>query len=231
MEEFRKSKGKTIKQTETWGKNYIGSTKPSYQFRASTTKQIAKEFTRKYKDISLRDYTDLLKSLSRGQSNNEVTFVGRLLQNFPGLRKDIDPKLLDYLLEKTEGWEEVDSICQSSFDDSEMLPKWNDWEKVLTDFSKDKNIHKRRASLVLLTRPVRHSGDPHLSKLAFNNIDILKSEKDILITKAVSWLLRDLIKNHRGEVERYLDKNEKSLPKIAIRETRNKLKSGRKSGK
>jgi len=40
-----------------------------------------------------------------------------------------------------------------------------------------------------------------------------------------------LIKHHRQEVEDYLKDNSDSLPKIALRETRNKLKSGRKSGK
>ena len=93
------------------------------------------------------------------------------------------------------------------------------------------NVHKRRAGLVLLTEPLRESADPRLARLAFANIGKLKGDKDILITKAVSWLLRALIKHHRQEVERYLKDNSNSLPKIALRETRNKLKSGHKSGK
>jgi 3-methyladenine DNA glycosylase AlkD len=89
---------------------------------------------------------------------------------------------------------------------------------------------KRRASLVLLTRPLRESDDPRLARLAFAIIGRLKHEKDILVTKAVSWLLRALIKYHRREVEAYLEDNMDTLPKIAVRETRNKLQSGRKSG-
>ena len=56
----------------------------------------------------------------------------------------------------------------------------------------------------------------------------LKGDKDILITKAISWLLRDLIKHHREQVVYYLDKNSDNLPKIAIRETKNKLITGKK---
>ena len=85
--------------------------------------------------------------------------------------------------------------------------------------------------MVLLTGPVRNSEDKRLSELAFGNIDELKHEKNILITKAISWLLRDLIKHHREEVERYIEQNRATLPRIAVRETVNKLKSGRKSGK
>ena len=85
--------------------------------------------------------------------------------------------------------------------------------------------------MVLLTGPVRHSVDMRLSELAFDNIGKLKNESNILITKAVSWLLRDLIKNHKVEVEKYLKQNLNSLSRIAMRETTNKLRSGKKSGK
>ncbi|MDP2951009.1 MAG: DNA alkylation repair protein, partial [bacterium] len=64
--------------------------------------------------------------------------------------------------------------------------------------------------------------------LAFENIEKLKPEKDILITKAISWLLRNLIKYHKKEVADYLKKNKNSLPKIAVRETEKKIKTGKK---
>ena len=159
----------------------------------------------------------------------------QLLVNFwrycPGLRKNIDPKLLDSWLDNTEGWAEVDCICAGTFSASDYLSNWQNWSKWIQKFSTDKNVHKRRASLVLLVMPVKQSSDSKLSDLAFENIDKLKNEKDILITKAISWILRHLIQNHRAEVENCLAKNADSLPKIAVRETQNKLKSGRKSGK
>lgn len=71
--------------------------------------------------------------------------------------------------------------------------------------------------------PVRQSTDPRVSKLAFKIIDKLKGENHPLVTKAIFWLLRDLIKNHRREVEKYLEENQATLPKIAIRETKRKL--------
>jgi 3-methyladenine DNA glycosylase AlkD len=102
------------------------------------------------------------------------------------------------------------------------------WEKLLKKFNQSSNINKRRASLVLLTKPVRQSDDTRLSKLAFANIDNLKSETDILITKAVSWLLRSLTTFHKDEVLKYLETNKESLPKIAYREALSKALTGRK---
>jgi 3-methyladenine DNA glycosylase AlkD len=78
----------------------------------------------------------------------------------------------------------------------------------------------------LLTKPLRQSDDPRLADMALMNVEKLKSEKSILITKAVSWVLRSMIKHHRTEVERYVEMNVDTLPKIAVRETRNKLVGG-----
>jgi len=84
---------------------------------------------------------------------------------------------------------------------------------------------------VLLTRPTRTSSDPRYRELAFEVIERLKSERPILITKAVSWLLRSMAGHHGAAVAAYLDANAASLPAIAVRETRVKLRTGTKSGR
>ncbi len=112
-----------------------------------------------------------------------------------------------------------------------VLERWSLWKPFLQKLNQDNNIHKRRASLVLLTKVVAKSSDREAAFLAFQNIDNLKSEKHILITKAISWLLRCLIVNHRSEVEDYLSHNSDLLPKIAIREVKTKLTTGKKYNK
>jgi len=211
--------------------DYIGTTKPCYLIRTPVIRQVAKDWIKRHPDLTPADYLCLLDSLSQGESHNEFSFVGMLLEYLPKLRKTLKPRQLDRWLERAEGWAEVDSICQSSFTAEESLANWKQWKCWLVSLPKSSNVHKRRASLVLLTKPVRDSTDARLSDLAFANVERLKCDKDILITRAISWLLRDLIKNHRQEVESYLRDNQDSLPKITLRETRNKLKSGRKSGK
>ena len=209
-------------------KSYIGSKKFSYMIKIPVLRQIIKGWIKKHKMISIAEYIRLLNSLYEGESHDERCIAGKLLEFLPKLRKQLNPRLLKKWLNGAEGWSEVDSICQSNFSAEEMLTNWKVWRELITDFAEDKDIHRRRASLVLLTKPVHHSADLRLSKLAFETIEKLKVEKDILITKAVSWLLRDLIKNNTEEVKDYLDKNKNSLPKIAVRETTRKLLTGRK---
>jgi hypothetical protein len=211
------------------GDRYIGTTKPSYALKAAVVGEIVRGWIARHPDLTPADYRHLLDSLSRGETHNEFAFIGPLLSHLPRLRKTLAPRALDGWLARAEGWAEVDCICQSNFTADELLANWGEWKRWLIAWSRSANVHKRRASLVLLTKPLRESDDARLAKLAFANADKLKHEKDILITKAVSWILRALIKYHRAEVEAYLNANADTLPKIAVRETRVKLATRNKT--
>jgi len=189
---------------------------------------LLKNWLKKMTPLTPKEYTDLLDTLSHGKSHNEFSTIGKLLEFCPKLRQTLDPQSLDTWLDSAEGWAEVDSICQGNFTAEELLFRWSEWKRLIETFSHSTNVHKRRGSLVLLTGPVRHSSDTRLSMIAFRNIEKLKGEKDILLTKAISWLLRDLIKYHRNKVEKYLKENSETLPAIAVRETKQKLLTGRK---
>lgn len=209
---------------------YLGTHKRCYPLQGPARGDIVRRFLAVHPDLSLEDYVELIGSLCRGQSFDEFTLAGALLELRPRLRRQLDPALLAGWLDGVEGWAEADSLCQSHFSAAEVLARWDDWRALLERLVADANVHKRRASLVLLTRAVRDSADERLADLAFANVERLKGEKDILITKAVSWLLRELVKQHRERVHCYLEANEASLPRIAVRETRKKLLTGKKSG-
>ena len=208
---------------------YIGTNKICYAIGADAERKIIREWIKKHPNLTESEGIELLSSLYQGDSINEISLAGALLKSLPKLRRNIEPQSLDAWLNKVRGWAEVDSLCQSKFSAAELLANWKKWKSLLTKLASDENTNKRRASLVLLTKPVRDSEDARLAELAFMNIDKLKKEREILVTKAISWLLRDLIKHNRCRVETYLKENEDTLPRIALRETRMKLLTGRKT--
>lgn len=226
LEEVRKESKKRKQTSET--SSYLGHKHTYYGLGSRQKREVAKSWIKNHKDISISEFVKFLDSLYKGESYEEKSLAGVFLGHLPRFRKQLDPKLLNNWLDYLEGWAEIDSTCQSIFTAEELLSNWNRWEKLIKNFADSENISKKRASLVLLTGPVRNSEDKRLADLAFENIDKLESEKHILITKAISWLLRDLIKHHRNRVEMFLNENLESLPKIAIRETRNKLNTGKK---
>jgi 3-methyladenine DNA glycosylase AlkD len=226
LTEIKKKSGTRAKYKDV--NKYVGSQNFFYPITIPEMRAVAKEFVKSHPELDLEDLIELLNELFRASSYTEKVFASKLLEYYPKLRKKIDPELLNGWLDYLSGWAEIDSLCQSCFTGKELIESWKSWEKLLKKFVKDKNISKRRASIVLLTMPVSQSSDERLSQIAFENIDILKVEKDILITKAISWILRSLIKHHRKEVEMYLKENGGTLPKVALRETNRKLKTGRK---
>ncbi len=227
LSEIKIISGNEIPNRLGFGIKYVGTDKNTYHLNTADIRKIAKNFV-KNNPYDLKKYTSLLDSLYSKGTFDEVSIAAKIVEFSPQLKSEFDLKSLDYWLSFTVGWCEVDTLCQMAFTDIDILTRWSEWEELLNKFSIDKNVHKRRASIVLLTKPVRLSSDTKLSNLAFKNVDLLKSEKDILITKAVSWILRSLIKNHSTEVATYLEINKDLLPKIAVREVTMKLLTGKK---
>ena len=81
---------------------------------------------------------------------------------------------------------------------------------------------------MLLTAPISQSDDTRILELSLQLIGRLSGDRDKRITKAISWLLRKGIKQHRDAIAAYLKANADVLPAIAVRETRRKLLTGKK---
>jgi 3-methyladenine DNA glycosylase AlkD len=228
LEQIQHQSGKPTQHT--FLDSYLGNSHPRYPISIPILRKIAKEWMKVHRDLSAAKFGAVLSSLVRGKSSTEKCMVGILLDYSTPEQRKFAPKLFSTWLNYLEGWAEVDSLCTGRYSDSEILRQWKTWKPQLIQFSKNKNIHKRRASLVLLCSPLRKSGDPRLTSMALQNVSQLKDEKEILITKAISWVLRNMVKYHRAALVQFL-KEESGLPAIAVRETRRVLETGRKTSR
>lgn len=228
LKEISQIKSASTPENVNFGQRYVGTNKPYHGFTSKQISSIAKKIF-KENQLNPDEIIKLLNSLYQfGTSYTEIVIGPIILSLSTETLENFNPENLDLWLNYTCGWAEDDVLCQSIFTAENVLAKWSEWEKILKKFNQDSNINKRRASLVLLTKSVCQSDNPKLSKLAFANIEKLKGETDILITKAVSWLLRSLTTFHKDEVLKYLEDNKDSLPKIAYREALSKALTGRK---
>lgn len=228
LEQIQRHSGKPTQHT--FLNSYLGNSHPRYPISIPLLRKIAKEWMKAHRDLPVSKFSPLLTSLIKGKSSTEKTMVGILLDNSTLDQRKFDPKIFDTWLNYLEGWAEVDSLCTGRYSDSEILSQWKTWKPLLIQFSKSNNIHKRRASLVLLCSPLRKSDDTRLSSIALQNVERLKSEKEILITKAISWVLRSMVKHHRIALEKFMNQ-EAGLPAIAVRETMRVLETGRKTSR
>lgn len=209
------------------GSDYLGSS-PSIPLKAAIRHGIVRKILPKIDKLSPEEQVEILNQLVNCERYEEKVSIGTILSSRSKIRKLITPAHINEWLNHLNGWAEIDNLCQGIFLPEEILANWAEWKKYLLKWSLDTNISKRRASLVLLTMPISKNPDPKLLEVALQNINQLTLEKNILITKAISWLMRDMISFHRAEVESLLVKMANQLPKIAIRETKRKLETGRK---
>jgi 3-methyladenine DNA glycosylase AlkD len=157
--------------------------------------------------------------------------AGFLLDYSQPLQRKFKPALFEDWLQQLVGWVEIDTLCTGKYSRTEIPAQWQTWDSLLKKFSKSPNISLRRASLVLLCAPMRYTQDAAMAHRALDNIHRLSGEREVLITKAISWLLRSMIALYRKDVKEFVDTYADTLPSIAVRETRTKLATGTKSKK
>ena len=211
--------------------SYNGSGNPYFNISAPVLRDLAKGWAKAHKAGRPAEVLAVIDSLFAGPSHEEKVLAALLLAYHKPARLAAGPAELDRWLGHINGWAEVDSLCWNVFTADEMLADWPSWSAFLEGLTRDGNINKRRAALVLPAAPAHYSDDTRLRDLAFANVEALKAEKAILITKAVSWLLRSMASRHHAAVAAYVEANAASLPAIAVRETRTKLRTGTKSGR
>ncbi len=209
--------------------SYLGSPHPLYPINTPTLRKIAKEWMKGHRDMASDELVTVLSSLVQGASCTEKCMAGIMLSQSARDQRKFDPVIFDRWLDYLVGWVEVDTLCTGAYAATEIPEDWTRWKKLLTRFSKSSNIQKRRASLVLLCSPLRQTKDERLLKAALDHVERLRAEKEVLITKAISWVLRSASVHHKKEVGKFVALNRKKLPAIAVRETTMVLTTGRKT--
>lgn len=209
--------------------HYLGTPEQLLGLSTKDKDQAVRAFLASHTDLTIKEWIQLLDELARSPIHEERISIGTILIRHRELRHAIRPHNIDAWLNTLHGWNQVDCLCQNTFPAEQIVQQWRLWKPFLISLNSDSNSNKRRASLVLLTKPVISSDNPELKTIAFRNIQHIMKERDILITKAVSWLLRSLSRRYPQEVSAFLAHHQDELPKIAIRETRKKLDTGKKN--
>lgn len=211
-------------------RRYLGTPRPVLGVRADDLRRLAKEAARQRQEWPDAAWLALLDRLYAGDLFEQRSLAGLLLGVLHPLRRGLELARLRAWLAGLAGWAEVDTTCQSAWTDKEMLARWPEWDAFLDELSWAESLSLRRASLVLLVTPLRRSADPRLTQRALANVQRLQPERDRMITKALSWVLRSMIAEQPETVRAYLADHSGALQATVIREVRKKLETGRKSG-
>lgn len=207
-------------------RRYLGTPREVLGVKTADIRKIAHQIVKKQQNSE--DMSKLVGALYAADTFEERALAGHILGESRLFRSSISLKKLREWIGGQQGWAEIDITCQSCFTAGEILPIWDEWREWIRSLSKSTSVSHRRASLVLQVLSLRESSEEEIGNLAVETVETLKAEKDILITKAISWVLRSMVKGHREFLKRYLAKQGQTLPKIALREVTRKLETGKK---
>jgi len=201
-----------------------------YGLTVGTIREIVRAWQREHGDVAREDLFAVVEAMWDGESREERLVALELLQRYRHWLHDLTWAHFERWRRALDNWELTDVLGVG------LLGPW-----VLGDFDgrvqhlwhllADDDLWSRRLALVSSVGLNRCSKEPTLVALTLDLIDQVKEERHPTITKAVSWALRALLKNHPDHVVAYLEANRSMLATDVVREVSNKLRTGRKDGK
>jgi 3-methyladenine DNA glycosylase AlkD len=201
-----------------------------YGVRVPNLRRIARDWQRAHQQVARDDLLALVEALWDGASQEERALAIELLaghrRHIPGLMWDD----FDRWRRRLDNWGLTDALGSS------VLGPWllADPDARLSHLwtlIADEDVWSRRLALVATVPINRGRTGPAIPDLTLALIDCVKAERQLMMTKAVSWALREMIKAHPERVGDYIQENRAVLAAHVVREVNNKLRTGLKSGK
>ncbi len=173
--------------------------------RVPDLRKLAKE----YQDIPSRDVRQLIKAPIHEERMLALLILVRKYSKGTETEKK---RIYDLYLRNTRfinNWDLVDVTAEHIVGNFLM----NKSRKPLYSLAKSKFLWDRRISIMSTFHFIKHHDFSDTLKIA----EILISDKEDLIHKAVGWMLRETGKRHMPTEEKFLIKYYKSMPRIMLR--------------
>ncbi len=201
-----------------------------YGVRVPRLREIARAWHRTHKGIGREDLMALVEALWDGESREERVLALMLLQRYKRWIPALTWVHFDRWRRGLDNWELTDGLGVR------ILGAWvlDDPEARLhhlRDLIADEDVWSRRLALVATVWLNRGRKDVSFPNFTLELVDRVKAERHPMITKAVSWALREMTKKHPDRVAAYLEENRDILAPHIVREVGNKLRTGLKSSK
>lgn len=201
-----------------------------YGVRVPQLRAIAKGWCQVHPEIERADLLSIIEALWAGQSREEQALALELLRRHPHQIPALHWNHFDRWRQHLDGWELTDALGVHIFG-RWMLADPIDRLPYLQLLIHEDDLWSRRLAIVSTVWLNRSQKDLSFPSLTLDLLDRVKVEREPMITKAISWALRELTKKHPDRVADYVDANDGVLAAHVLREVRNKLRTGVKSGK
>lgn len=201
-----------------------------YGVRVPQLREMARDWQQAHKKVAREDLMVLVEALWAGDSREERMLAVHLLLRYKRWIKTLSWDHFDRWRRQVDNWEVCDGLSQWVMG-AWILDDPQSRLDRLRELIADEDLWSRRMALVATAWLNRGYEGFSCPVLTLELVDRTRAERDPMITKAVSWALRGLIKLHPERVEAYLETHRDELAGHVTREVENKLRTGLKSGR
>ncbi len=196
---------------------------------AASLRRLRREVSPQIAAMNPKEVIDLAVELFRSRvPGSHVVAYELVLYHGSALAK-VGPEDLERMGAHMSSWGEVDAFAGIAG------PAWRNGQildATVLGWTRSSNRWWRRAALVstvpLNVKAQGGHGDPDRTLAVCS---ALVDDRDPMVVKALSWALRALAVRDPDAVRAFLERNDGRLAPLVAREVRNKLETGRKTGR
>lgn len=184
-------------------------------------REVAKKF---FSSVSLKEIQELLNSKIHEERLTALIMLVYKYQNRKTTEKERE-EIYDLYLKNTKNinnWDLVDLTAPNIV--GEFLFRNKEKKKILYKLAKSSHLWERRIAVLATFWFIRENEFEDSIKIS----EILLKDKHDLIHKAVGWMLREIGKRDEKELEKFLIKHHKAMPRTMLRYSIEKLSEKRR---
>jgi len=186
---------------------------------------VVREFSKRLKNEPPAVVHEIARTIAAGRKLEARQTAYELIARHKPAFASVTGQLLEELGEGNDNWASVDGLaCELAG------PAWLAGHipgRHIMKWARSGNLWWRRTAIVCTTALNKKSrGGPGDPKRTFMVCDLFVSDSHPMISKAVSWALRELCKRCPEEVSVYLNRHEPTLPRHVLREVLSKMTKG-----
>ncbi len=198
-----------------------------YGVRMPDLEELARDWQAAHPQVSDAELLALVEALSTAGSRDEQLLGLELLLRYPKRIPGLAWALFDGWRRGIDSWPVCDLLATKVFGPWVMAQP-PDRLPYLELLIGDADVWSRRLALVA-TVPINRRANTAVPALTLDLVDRTAHERDPMISKAISWALRELTKTHPDAVDAFVASHRGALPAHVLREVNNKLTTGKKS--
>lgn len=196
---------------------------------AASMRAVCRELSAQVASASPREVIALAQGIIEEQPLGAYGVAYTLIAYHPGALAALRARDLQRMGKHMCGWGDVDCVSGLA---GVAWRKGQISDAVIHRWTRSRNRWWRRAALVsTVPLNMKSQGGTGDAKRTLAVCRLLMKDRDDMVVKAMSWALRALATREPRKVEAFVDKHGEELPRLAVREVRNKLRTGRKDGR